>query len=106
MRFVHLLSPRRQGIDRWDQHGNLEVGHRVNCKATDKPIAALLKDLKGCGLLDQTLVVWGGEFGRTPMGGGPNRKPGRDHHPYGFTMWLAGGGAKRGLVYGGTDGFG
>jgi len=109
VRFVHLLSPRRQGVDRWDQHGNLELGHGANCKATDQPIAALLHDLKARGLLETTLVVWGGEFGRTPMGQGGDggtRKPGRDHHPYGFTMWLAGGGIKPGITYGATDEFG
>jgi len=106
VRFIELLSPRRQGVDRWDQHSNIEFGHGANCKATDKPIAALLKDLKGRGLLDQTLVVWGGEFGRTPMAQKGNRGNGRDHHPYGFTMWMAGGGVKGGLVHGSTDEYG
>ena len=76
----------------------------------DKPIAGLLKDLKARGLLDETLVIWGGEFGRTPcaqMGdGGFNKAVGRDHNPFGFTMWMAGGGAKPGLVYGATDDYG
>ncbi|MGH9673635.1 MAG: DUF1501 domain-containing protein [Bryobacteraceae bacterium] len=106
VRFIELLSPRRPGTDRWDQHSNIEGGHGVNCKATDKPIAGLLKDLKSRGLLEETLVVWGGEFGRTPMAQKGNRGPGRDHHPYGFTMWMAGGGVKGGLVYGATDEFG
>jgi hypothetical protein len=107
VRFIELLSPRRQGVDRWDQHGNLVRGHGQNCRATDKPMAALLKDLKGRGLLDETLVVWGGEFGRTPTSQGNDPKAyGRDHHPFGFTMWLAGGGVKRGLVYGSTDDYG
>src|SRR5690606_951620 len=66
VRFVELLTPRRQGQDRWDQHHKLEEGHRINSKAVDKPIAGLLADLKGRGLLDETLVLWGGEFGRTP----------------------------------------
>lgn len=110
VRFVELLPPYRKGLDRWDQHGNLENGHRINARAVDKPIAGLLKDLKSRGLLDQTLVVWGGEFGRTPcaqMGdGGYTKDVGRDHNPFGFTMWMAGGGVKPGMVYGATDDFG
>ncbi len=106
VRFIELLSPRRQGVDRWDQHSNIAFGHEVNCKATDKPIAGLLKDLRGRGLLDSTLVVWGGEFGRTPMAQKGARGPGRDHHPYGFTMWMAGGGVKGGVVHGATDEYG
>ncbi|MBL8222575.1 MAG: DUF1501 domain-containing protein [Bryobacterales bacterium] len=110
VRFVQLLSPRRQGVDRWDQHGNLELGHGANCKATDQPIAALLHDLKARGLLDSTLVIWGGEFGRTPCAqfpdGGYVTRIGRDHNPFGFTMWMAGGGVKGGLVYGATDEYG
>ena len=74
-----------------------------NCAATDRPVAGLLKDLKARGLLEDTLVVWGGEFGRTPTAEGTD---GREHHPYGFTMWLAGGGVKGGLAYGATDEFG
>jgi hypothetical protein len=107
VRFVELLSPRRQGVDRWDQHGNLVKGLATNCKAIDQPVAALIMDLKSRGLLDSTLLVWGGEFGRTPTSQGTkDRGFGRDHHPYGFTMWMAGGGVKRGLVYGATDEFG
>ena len=87
----------------WDQHGNLKVGHERNCRQTDQPIAALLGDLKQRGLLEDTLVVWGGEFGRTPMVQGAN---GRDHNPQGFTMWMAGGGVKGGLAYGNTDEYG
>ncbi len=102
VRFVELLCP-NVGHDRWDQHGNLKDGHEKNAAATDKPIAGLLLDLKSRGLLDQTLVVWGGEFGRTPMAQGTN---GRDHNPFGFTMWLAGGGVKGGVVYGATDDYG
>lgn len=86
----------------WDQHGNLEKEHAKNARAVDKPIAGLLADLKQRGLLDDTLVVWGGEFGRTPIAQGN----GRDHNPQGFTMWMAGGGVKRGLAYGETDEFG
>jgi hypothetical protein len=110
VRFVELLPPFRKGIDRWDQHGGLESGHRVNARAVDKPIAGLLKDLKSRGLLEDTLVVWGGEFGRTPCAQFPDGKytqqVGRDHNPFGFTMWLAGGGVKPGLTYGATDEFG
>ena len=78
-------------------------GHENNARAVDQPIAALLTDLKARGLLDTTLVVWGGEFGRTPMAQGTD---GRDHNPYGFTMWLAGGGIKGGTIYGATDDYG
>ncbi|MBI1789428.1 MAG: DUF1501 domain-containing protein [Acidobacteria bacterium] len=103
VRFVECLTPKRQGVDRWDQHGKLFEGHTINARATDQPVAALLKDLKSRGLLDQTLVVWGAEFGRTPMSQGTN---GRDHNPFGFTMWLAGGGVRGGTVYGATDDYG
>jgi hypothetical protein len=110
VRFIELLSPARKGIDRWDQHSAIEKGHRVNAQSTDKPIAGLLKDLKSRGLLDSTLVVWGGEFGRTPCAqfpdGGYVTEVGRDHNPFGFTMWMAGGGVKPGLTYGATDEFG
>ena len=78
-------------------------GHEKNSLAVDQPIAALLRDLKSRGLLDSTLVVWGGEFGRTPFAQGTN---GRDHNPFGFTMWLAGGGVKGGTIYGATDDYG
>jgi len=87
----------------WDQHGKLKEGHERNARATDRPIAGLLTDLKQRGLLEDTLVVWGGEFGRTPIAQGSD---GRDHNPQGFTMWLAGGGVKGGLAYGETDEFG
>ena len=87
----------------WDQHGNLKAGHEKNALTTDRPIAALLSDLKRRGLLDRTLVVWGGEFGRTPIAQG---KDGRDHNPQGFTMWLAGGGVKAGIAHGSTDEYG
>jgi hypothetical protein len=107
VRFIELLSPRRQGVDRWDQHGSLVRGHGLNCRATDKPMAALIKDLRARGLLESTLLVWGGEFGRTPTRQGTaDRGFGRDHHPFGFTMWMAGGGVKGGLVHGATDDFG
>ena len=87
--------------NRWDAHGNVNE-HEKTSRQTDQPVAGLITDLKSRGLLDQTLVVWGGEFGRTPTGQGG----GRDHHPYGFTMWLAGGGVRGGLTHGATDEFG
>lgn len=87
----------------WDQHGNLYQGHTKNAAEVDKPIAGFLTDLKSRGLLDDTLVLWGGEFGRTPTAQGTD---GRDHNPHGFTMWLAGGGVKGGLAYGATDEYG
>jgi hypothetical protein len=102
VRFVEVLCP-AVGGDRWDQHSNLREGHANNARATDRPIAGLLKDLKSRGLLDSTLVVWGGEFGRTPMAQGTD---GRDHNPFGFTVWLAGGGTKGGTIHGATDDYG
>jgi uncharacterized protein (DUF1501 family) len=102
VRFVELTCPSLNG-DRWDQHGKLREGHENNARAVDQPIAALLKDLKACGLWDSTLVVWAGEFGRTPFAQG---KDGRDHNPFGFTIWLAGGGIKGGTIYGATDEYG
>jgi hypothetical protein len=87
----------------WDQHADLKNGHEKNAREVDLPIAGLLYDLKARGLLDDTLVWWGGEFGRTPTAEG---KDGRDHNPEGFTMWLAGGGVKGGLRYGSTDDYG
>ncbi|MGE0757756.1 MAG: DUF1501 domain-containing protein [Pirellulaceae bacterium] len=87
----------------WDQHSDLKQGHEKNAREVDRPIAGLLQDLKQRGLLDDTLVMWGGEFGRTPVAQGKN---GRDHNPEGFTMWLAGGGTRGGLRYGATDEYG
>jgi uncharacterized protein (DUF1501 family) len=87
----------------WDTHNNNAEGHRRLAQAVDQPIAALLQDLKQRGLLDDTLVVWGGEFGRTPA---TEQGNGRDHNHYGFSMWLAGGGVKGGIAYGATDEFG
>jgi len=86
-----------------DQHGSLRSELRNNCDATDTPVAGLLADLKARGLLEDTLVVWGGEFGRSPTA---ENKDGREHHPFGFTMWMAGGGVKGGIVHGATDEFG
>ena len=102
VRFVELTCP-AVGGDRWDQHGKLKEGHENNARAVDQPIAALLRDLKASGLWDSTLVVWSGEFGRTPFAQG---KDGRDHNPFGFTVWLAGGGIKGGTIYGATDEYG
>ena len=101
VRFVQVTHS--DTMVQWDQHANLLSGHTKNAKEVDRPIAGLLTDLKARGLLEDTLVWWGGEFGRTPCVQGSN---GRDHNPEGFTMWLAGGGAKPGLRYGATDEFG
>lgn len=90
----------------WDQHGSLEVNLPRQARGIDQGIAALLVDLRQRGMLDETLVMWGGEFGRTPIAQGTNKGYGRDHHPHGFTMWLAGGGIKSGMIYGSTDEFG
>lgn len=102
-RFIQLMHAG------WDQHNNLTSQLEVQCKDTDQPSAALIKDLKQRGLLDDTLVIWGGEFGRTPFLQGDYdnvARWGRDHHPYGFTIWMAGGGVKPGFEYGATDEFG
>jgi hypothetical protein len=106
VRFVQLWHGASQP---WDNHENLEGAHRRLAKEIDQPIGALLKDLKQRGMLDETLVIWGGEFGRTPtveLGDGGKSKLGRDHNPYGFSMWMAGGGVKGGIAYGATDEFG
>ncbi len=97
VRFVQLYSG---AGSKWDAHSDIEGNHSKLCRATDKPIAGLLKDLKARGMLDDTLVVWGGEFGRTPQSEKGN---GRDHNPTGFTMWMAGGGVKGGQAIGATD---
>jgi len=102
VRFIELTCPGGNG-DRWDQHAKLVDGHNKNCRTVDQPIAALIKDLKRTGLLDSTLVVWAGEFGRTPFAQG---KDGRDHNPFGFTIWMAGGGVKGGTTVGATDEWG
>jgi hypothetical protein len=106
VRFVqvyHTVTAKRSSCQLWDQHGGLKTELPANCAATDVPIAGLLRDLKARGLLHDTLVVWGGEFGRTPTA---ENTDGREHHPFGFTMWLAGGGIKGGIAYGATDEFG
>jgi uncharacterized protein (DUF1501 family) len=97
VRFVELYCGSGSG---WDAHVDLEDNHSKRCKASDKPVAGLLKDLKSRGLLENTLVVWGGEFGRTPFN---EKGKGRDHNPWGFSMWFAGGGIKAGTVVGSTD---
>lgn len=102
VRFIELTCP-GVGTDRWDQHSGLKDGHEKNCRAVDQPIGALLADLKSRGLLDDTLVVFAGEFGRTPMAQGSD---GRDHNPFGYSVWLAGGGVKGGTTYGATDEYG
>ncbi|MCA9081212.1 MAG: DUF1501 domain-containing protein [Planctomycetaceae bacterium] len=102
VRFIQLTCPGGAG-DRWDQHSNLRDGHAKNSRHVDQPIAALLKDLKSRGLLDETLVLWGGEFGRTPFAQGSN---GRDHNPFGYSVWMAGGGVQGGMAYGATDEYG
>ncbi|MDB5288900.1 MAG: hypothetical protein JWL69_141 [Phycisphaerales bacterium] len=102
VRFIELTCPAAGG-DRWDQHGQLQAGHTANALAVDQPIAGLLKDLKSRGLLESTLVVWAGEFGRTPFSQGSD---GRDHNPYGYSIWMAGGGVKGGTIYGATDEYG
>jgi hypothetical protein len=99
----HTTTAKRSSCQLWDQHGSLRAELANNCAATDKPIAGLLKDLKARGLLEDTLVIWGGEFGRTPTAEGTD---GREHHPFGFTMWLAGAGVKPGIVHGATDDYG
>jgi uncharacterized protein (DUF1501 family) len=97
VRFVELYSGSGSG---WDAHANIEANHSKMCRSSDKPIAGLLADLSARGLLKDTLVVWGGEFGRTPFN---EKGDGRDHNPWGFTIWMAGGGIKGGQAIGTTD---
>jgi uncharacterized protein (DUF1501 family) len=100
VRFINIYH------EGWDAHSDVIGNHRGNCKSTDQASAALVMDLKRLGMLDETLVIWGGEFGRTPMiesNPALGRSLGRDHHPQAYTMWLAGGGVKQGLTYGATD---
>ena len=101
VRFVQLFDAPANNA--WDQHSGLRENLPKRCQAVDRPITALLTDLKSRGLLEDTLVLWGGEFGRTPTAEGNN---GREHHPFGFTMWMAGGGIRGGMVHGATDEFG
>ncbi len=100
VRFIQIFHGSNGGAGEWDAHGDLRNGHSRLCGQVDLPIAGLLKDLKQRGLLDETLVVWGTEFGRTP---GAQGADGRDHHPYGFSVWLAGGGVRGGIAHGATD---
>ena len=103
VRFIELTCPRISGNDRWDAHGNIKKNHGDNSRAVDQPIAGLIKDLKERGMLDSTLIVFTGEFGRTPFAQGSN---GRDHSPFGFSLFLCGGGARGGAIYGATDDYG
>ena len=102
VRFVELTIPKARP-ERWDAHNDLVTNHSANARAMDQPIAGLIRDLKSRGLLDETLVVWSGEFGRTPFAQGGK---GRDHNEYGFSLWMAGGGIKPGVAYGTTDEWG
>ncbi len=102
VRFIQVYSGGAHNDDNWDAHGDLVENHTLHAGATDQPIAGLLKDLKQRGLLDETLVVWGGEFGRQPTAEYAVGT-GRDHNSYGFTMWVAGGGIKGGISVGTTD---
>jgi uncharacterized protein (DUF1501 family) len=97
VRFVEIFH------EAWDHHTNLVNGLKTECRKTDQPAAALIRDLKERGMLDDTLVIWGGEFGRSPTGEGAD---GRDHHPHCFSTWLAGGGIKPGITYGESDDLG
>ncbi|MBM3726698.1 MAG: DUF1501 domain-containing protein [Acidobacteria bacterium] len=104
VRFVEITPPNLFGQNgTWDQHDQLKKGHETNAFVTDQAVTALIVDLKARGLFDETLILWAGEFGRTPDTGNGD---GRDHHPEGFTLWMAGGGARRGLIYGATDDIG
>jgi len=105
VRFVQLYSGGGHLEETWDAHESIEKNHGTHGAEVDRPIAALLADLEQRGLLEETLIVWGGEFGRMPFSEGKDA-PGRNHNPYGFSMWLAGGGVKGGMTYGATDEFG
>ena len=103
-RGVRMVQATHSGVEeKWDHHGDILRLHPIRAREVDRPIAGLIRDLKGRGLLDETLVVWGTEFGRTPFSEGSD---GRDHNPYGFSIFMAGGGVKAGSVYGATDEFG
>jgi uncharacterized protein (DUF1501 family) len=103
VRFIQVFHGSNGGAGAWDAHGGLKANHSSLCAQVDLPIAGLLKDLKQRGMLKDTLVVWGTEFGRTP---GAQGADGRDHHPYGFSVWLSGAGIKGGIVHGATDAIG
>jgi hypothetical protein len=100
VRFVQIFHGSNGGAGSWDAHSGLRNNHAAQCAQVDRPIAGLLSDLKQRGLLDETIVVWATEFGRTP---GAEGGDGRDHHPYGFSVWMAGGGIKGGIAHGATD---
>lgn len=100
VRFVQVYHGNNGGAGQWDAHGNLKSSHEKLCRQVDQPIGTLIADLKQRGLFDETLIVWATEFGRTP---GSQKSDGRDHHPYGFTVWLAGGGIRGGMAHGATD---
>jgi uncharacterized protein (DUF1501 family) len=100
VRFVQIYHGSNGGAGNWDAHANLKNSHKKLCEQVDQPIAALIQDLKQRGLFDETLIVWASEFGRTP---GSQNSDGRDHHPYGFSVWLAGGGIRGGVAHGATD---
>jgi hypothetical protein len=107
VRFIEITCPlTHPNNSPWDQHGQLVKHHTENAKITDQPVAALITDLKQRGLLDETIVLWGGEMGRTPHTGAISDTTGRDHHVNGYTMFLAGGGFKPGTSFGTTDDFG
>jgi len=106
VRFIELYHAPNSNDSGWDQHNHLARYHSSHAREVDKPIAALIKDLKRRGLFDETLIVWGGEFGRSPGVETNSRGGGRNHHPWGFTFWLAGGGVKGGIKYGRTDDYG
>jgi hypothetical protein len=104
VRFVQVWSGNGMNATDWDGHIQCDINHQAKAAQTDKPVAGLLEDLKARGLLEDTLVIWGGEFGRSPTSdGGAGGSDGRDHNPYGFTIWMAGGGVKGGRIIGGTD---
>lgn len=105
VRFIQLYSGGGHLEDTWDAHAGIESNHGLHAAEVDIPIAGLLTDLEQRGLLDETLILWGGEFGRMPFSEGKNA-PGRNHNPYGFSMWMAGGGVRGGMTYGATDEFG
>jgi uncharacterized protein (DUF1501 family) len=100
VRFVQIYHGGSGDAGHWDAHTNLRGNHSINCEQIDKPIAGLIRDLKQRGMLDETLVVWATEFGRSP---GSEKSDGRDHHPFGFSVWMAGGGIKGGVTHGATD---
>jgi uncharacterized protein (DUF1501 family) len=102
VRFIQIYSGGNHNDANWDAHGDLEKNHNYHAGNTDQPIAGLLKDLEQRGLLDETLIIWGGEFGRQPTAEYA-KGTGRDHNSYGFTMWMAGGGIKGGISVGKTD---